>query len=135
MTNTLQTIIIGSIAGILTTISVFPQIYVLLKKKSAKDLSISTYIVLTTGQLLWVVYGVLISNTQLLITNIISTLLSIIVIVLGVFFRYIYSPNIIEIDTIKTNTIEMDSIEMDSIEMDSVEMVNLEIENQVNNQI
>lgn len=124
MTNTLQTIIIGSIAGTLTTISVFPQIYVLLKKKSAKDLSISTYIVLTTGQLLWVVYGVLISNTQLLITNIISTLLSIIVIVLGVFFRYIYSPNIIEIDTIKTNTIEMDSVEMDS-----VEMVNLEIEN------
>lgn len=114
MINTLQTIIIGSVAGILTTISVFPQIYVLLKKKSTKDLSISTYIVLASGQTLWVAYGFLISNTQLLITNIISTILSIIVIVLGLFFRYIYKPDIIKTGTVNTNIIEMDIVEINN---------------------
>jgi len=50
--------VIGLAAGLLTTVSSLPQIYRILKTKSAQDISLYTYLMILPGVLLWLLYGV-----------------------------------------------------------------------------
>lgn len=79
-------IIIGSFAGFLTTICAIPQIVVLIKNKSAENISFLTFIILFIGQFLWIIYGFIIHNTQLIVTNIISLFLTFLVIFFGMYY-------------------------------------------------
>jgi MtN3 and saliva related transmembrane protein len=49
--------IIGYTAGFLTTVCLVPQLWKILITKSVKDVSVWTYFVLLSGQILWIVYG------------------------------------------------------------------------------
>jgi MtN3 and saliva related transmembrane protein len=60
---------IGLIAGICTTISFVPQIIKIIKTKQVRDLSLCMYIILTTGVLLWLIYGVLIREAPIILAN------------------------------------------------------------------
>jgi MtN3 and saliva related transmembrane protein len=64
--------LIGFIAGILTTIAYIPQIIQVWRSKSAKDISSVTFAVLTTGIILWAIYGFEINSMPLIISSIIS---------------------------------------------------------------
>ena len=61
--------IIGLIAGTCTTISFLPQVIKTIKIKETKDISISMYIVLATGILLWMIYGILIKDLPVILAN------------------------------------------------------------------
>ncbi len=74
--------IIGAIGATLTTSSLLPQTIKLYKTKSAKDLSLWTYVVLAVGTLLWVIYGVLLKQPPIYIANIICFLLASIILFL-----------------------------------------------------
>lgn len=50
---------IGSIAGCLTTVAFVPQVYRIWRTRSARDVSLHTYVVFTIGVALWLVYGIL----------------------------------------------------------------------------
>ncbi len=78
--------IIGLMAGTCTTMSFFPQVIKTIKSKETKDLSLSMYIVLATGILLWTVYGILINDIPVIIANGISFALA--AIVLGLKLKY-----------------------------------------------
>ena len=52
--------IIGLVAGILTTLAFLLQLTKTWKSKSAKDMSLVMLITVTTGVFLWLIYGVLI---------------------------------------------------------------------------
>lgn len=67
--------IIGYVAGFLTTICLIPQLYKIIITKSTKDISLSTFIVLILGQILWCIYSILIFDLRILIANIISVIL------------------------------------------------------------
>jgi MtN3 and saliva related transmembrane protein len=60
---------LATIFGIVNGFANLPQIYKVFKTKSAKDLSITTYVLLTVGSIVWVLYGIEIMNFPILVMN------------------------------------------------------------------
>lgn len=71
---------IGIIAGFLIICSFIPQLVIIIKNKSAKDISIVMYIVLLIAQILWMIYGILKMDFQVIVTNAATSLLTILII-------------------------------------------------------
>ncbi|MGB5364474.1 MAG: SemiSWEET transporter [Aureibaculum sp.] len=67
--------IVGVIAAILTTSAFVPQVYKTWKSKSAKELSLTMYLVLFTGIALWFIYGYVIESFAIKLANIVTGLL------------------------------------------------------------
>lgn len=67
--------IVGLIAGLLTTMSFFPQAIKTWKMKETKDISLHMYVILCTGVFLWLVYGILIMDLPIIAANSISLIL------------------------------------------------------------
>lgn len=82
----LITNIIGIIGGVLIIISYIPQLIHIIIKKSAKDISFSMYIILFIGQIFWMIYGILINNLQIILTNVITGVITILIMI----FSFIY---------------------------------------------
>ena len=61
--------IIGFTAGTLTTIAFVPQAIKIWKTKSAKDISLGMFVILCTGIILWIVYGILVKSLPLVAAN------------------------------------------------------------------
>jgi MtN3 and saliva related transmembrane protein len=61
--------IIGLAAGLLTTVAFVPQVTKVWKERSAKDLSLKTFIAFTTGVVLWLVYGVMLGKMPMILWN------------------------------------------------------------------
>ncbi|MAV04411.1 MAG: hypothetical protein CMC31_01955 [Flavobacteriaceae bacterium] len=68
--------LIGLLAAILTTTAFIPQVYKVIKTKSVKGLSLTTYLIFTTGVLFWLIYGLLKSSISMIIGNGITFLLA-----------------------------------------------------------
>ena len=64
--------IIGLIAATCTTISFFPQILQVYRTKQTRDLSLLTFIALTVGIFLWLIYGLLIKSLPIILANAIT---------------------------------------------------------------
>lgn len=80
------TSIIGIIAGLLTSSSSIPQIVKIIKEKKVADLSMSMFITLSFGVLLWTVYGILRDDMPIIVTNGFSFCLNITILILR--FKY-----------------------------------------------
>ena len=78
---------LGLIAATCTTASFFPQAIQVYQTKNTRDLSLLTYTILTIGILLWLIYGILISDTPLIIANGISFLLSFFIVVMKIRYK------------------------------------------------
>ncbi|KQM69525.1 hypothetical protein ASE74_05935 [Pedobacter sp. Leaf216] len=78
--------IIGIVAGILTSSSIVPQIVKTLKKKKATEVSVFMFIVMMTGNALWVYYGFDKSDVAIISTNFLALGLNITMLVLK--YRY-----------------------------------------------
>lgn len=79
--------IIGLIAATLTTSSFVPQVYKLWKSKSTEDISLLMYIVLFTGCMLWLYYGLVVDSLPVIFANAITGLLVAFVVLLKLKFR------------------------------------------------
>lgn len=74
--NISTTQIIGIIAGILTSISMLPQLIKVIKEKEVKDISGLMIALLIAGLSCWVVYGIMIKDIPIIATNGLSVLLN-----------------------------------------------------------
>ena len=74
--------IIGIFAGICTTVSFVPQILKIIKTRHVRDLSLVMYVVLAFGIFSWFVYGILIKEWPIIVTNIISFSLCLVVVII-----------------------------------------------------
>jgi MtN3 and saliva related transmembrane protein len=74
--NNTIVIAVGLLAGVLSALSMLPQVIKTLKEKKAEDVSPVMLIVLVTGIALWVFYGVLKHDLPIMITNGFSLLLN-----------------------------------------------------------
>lgn len=74
--------LVGLIAAFCTTIAFVPQVLKLWKTKSADDLSLSMFVIFSTGVALWLVYGLLISDVPVILANTVTLLLCLIILVL-----------------------------------------------------
>lgn len=72
--------LIGFMAAILTTAAFIPQAYKIWKTKSADGVSLTMYLVMLTGVLLWGVYGVFHSSMPIIMANSITASLLIMII-------------------------------------------------------
>ncbi len=64
-----STIVIGLVAGALTTSSSIPQAVKILQTKSAKDVSAAFFILMSVGMILWLVYGLFRADIAIVLWN------------------------------------------------------------------
>jgi len=64
--------IVGLAAGVLTTIAYLPQVRKTWRTKSVKELSLSMYIVMFVGVMLWLTYGILLQSISIILANIVT---------------------------------------------------------------
>ncbi|MDD3622848.1 MAG: SemiSWEET transporter [Methanofollis sp.] len=69
------TILLGFCAGLLTTVSFFPQVARSLRTRSAHDFSALMLVLLFTGLTLWLVYGILRGDAAIAVANGVSATL------------------------------------------------------------
>ena len=67
--------IVGLSAAFLTTSAFIPQVYKIYKEKNADGISLTMYIILFTGVILWFIYGILIGSLSIIIANGVTALL------------------------------------------------------------
>ncbi len=63
---------LGFIAAILTTLSFLPQALRIRRQRSAADVSLVMYLMMLTGQVLWLIYGVLFHSPSLIAANVVG---------------------------------------------------------------
>lgn len=76
---TLMPDVVGYLAAILTTVSFLPQAIMTVKTRDTDSLSLGMYSMFTAGVLLWLIYGIYLSNPAIIIANAITFLLAAII--------------------------------------------------------
>lgn len=79
---------LGSIGGVLIVICQVPQLKKLIMTKSAGDISLETYTLLFLGQVFWFAYGILKNDLQIIITNAISGILTLVTLSASIYFKF-----------------------------------------------
>ncbi|MEB8328580.1 SemiSWEET transporter [Flavobacteriaceae bacterium KMM 6897] len=79
--------IIGLAAAILTTASFVPQVYKAWKQKATKDISLTMYLSLFVGLVLWLIYGIQIESLSIILANAVTGLLVLMVILLKIKYK------------------------------------------------
>ena len=77
---------VGFTAAVLTTFSFFPQVVQTWRTKSAKDLNLGMFLMLTVGIVCWLVYGILLGEWPIIAANTLGALNSSIIL----FFKLRY---------------------------------------------
>jgi MtN3 and saliva related transmembrane protein len=78
--------LLGLSAGSLTTISFVPQVIKTWRSKSADDISTGMFAIFSLGLIMWLIYGLYLQSLPIIISNIVTLLLTLIILVLK--FRY-----------------------------------------------
>jgi MtN3 and saliva related transmembrane protein len=70
---------LGMIAALLTSAAFAPQAIKTIRTRSTEDLSLSTFLLQSSGNVLWLVYGLAIFNKPVIIANVITSTLVLII--------------------------------------------------------
>ena len=68
--------LIGYMAAVFTTVSFLPQVIQTWKTKQTKDISLPMYLIMVTGVLLWLVYGIYLNNAAIYLANAVTLCLA-----------------------------------------------------------
>ena len=77
--------ILAMISGTIGALSLAPQAYKIFKRKSAKDISILTYVFFTLSGIIWIAYGFELMNWSILLPQFIGGI-NVILIMVGWWF-------------------------------------------------
>ncbi len=61
--------ILGFVAATISTVGFIPQVYKVWREKSTRDISLTMYLFLALGLLLWLIYGVFIQSVPVIVAN------------------------------------------------------------------
>lgn len=78
---------IGIVAAVLTTSAFVPQAFKIIRMRQTKDLSLTMYVMMFTGQLCWLAYGIYLKDFPLILANIIGGSLSGTILVFKLFLK------------------------------------------------
>jgi MtN3 and saliva related transmembrane protein len=78
---------IGFAAAACTTLAFLPQVIKTYRSRSAKDLSLGTFAILTSGLLLWLVYGMLMEDIPIMLANFLTFLMALSLIIMKFKFK------------------------------------------------
>lgn len=76
--------IIGLIAATCTTAAFVPQVYKAMRHKSTADISLTMYLVLLVGLILWMVYGIYHKSLAIILANAVTGILAVIMLYLKI---------------------------------------------------
>jgi MtN3 and saliva related transmembrane protein len=82
-----KTQLIGIAAGVLTAISMLPQLIKIIKEKKAENISLLMLIVLVSGLCLWAVYGFMKNDLPIIVTNCFSILVNILMVIFRIKYK------------------------------------------------
>lgn len=82
--------LLGLIAGGFTTIAFLPQVLHTFRSRSAKDISLGMFLLFSTGVFLWLIYGLRLQATPIILANAITLILSLLI--LGMKFWFSRNP-------------------------------------------
>jgi MtN3 and saliva related transmembrane protein len=68
--------LVGSLAGMLTTVSFVPQAYQTLKTRETHAISLPMYIIFTSGVFCWLLYGLALNAWPIVAANVVTFILS-----------------------------------------------------------
>ncbi len=74
----------GLLAGFLVVIAFVPQVYRAIKTKQTEDLSLATYVILTTASFCWVIYGFYKESPSIYIANTIVGILALLIVIIKI---------------------------------------------------
>lgn len=77
---------IGMMAAICTTVSFVPQLIRVWQLRSAREISLTMFLVFSLGVFLWLVYGVFIQSAPVILANAVTLALSLAILALKVRF-------------------------------------------------
>lgn len=78
---------LGLLAGLCTTISFLPQVIKSWRSRRTQDISLVTFLILSTGTLLWLLYGISKNDIPIILANGITFLLTLIIIALKIKYK------------------------------------------------
>lgn len=78
---------LGFAAGLITGITFIPQIFKTMKSKSVGDISVSSFALVVTSNVLWLVYGIIRMLPSVIVTNSVVLITALVMI----FFKFYYS--------------------------------------------
>ena len=68
--------ILGYAAGAVTAFTFLPQVIKTWREKSAKDISLTMFLIAFTNEIMWLVYGVMLNNWVIISTNAVMLMMS-----------------------------------------------------------
>ena len=88
LSNLMENIeIVGMLAAVLTTSAFVPQVYKAYRNKSAKDVSLTMYLIFLVGLLLWLYYGWHIESMAIIMANSVTVILVVFILVLKIIYE------------------------------------------------
>lgn len=66
--------LLATIFGTAMSFAYFPQIHKMYKRKSSADISLTMYLVFFPGLVIWLLYGLSISNIPLIVANVVGVI-------------------------------------------------------------
>ncbi len=82
-----QWVMLGLVAGLLTTVGFVPQIMRSYRTKRMDEVSLLMPVLLSGGMFLWMVYGMILSDLPIVLWNAIALSLNLVLIGLKVWYR------------------------------------------------
>ena len=79
--------VLGLIGGTFTTASFFPQVFKTWKTRSAKDVSLFMFVLLSIGITFWIAYGFKIGSFPVIIANCVSLVMAIAMLVMKLMYK------------------------------------------------
>lgn len=71
----------GLVAGICTTISFLPQVLKIWRTKSVNDISLLMFLIFTFGVANWLIYGLIIKETPIILANTFTLILCLLILI------------------------------------------------------
>ena len=79
--------ILGYSAGAITSLTFLPQVIKTWKLKSARDVSLLMFVIAAINEVMWIVYGALLNNWVIILTNAIVLAMSLTIIYLKLRYK------------------------------------------------
>lgn len=78
--------VVGTTAAVCTTISFVPQLVHVVRRKSARDISLAMFLLFVFGTICWLLYGMGIGSLQVTVANAVTLALALAILVLKLIY-------------------------------------------------
>jgi MtN3 and saliva related transmembrane protein len=78
--------LIGSAAALATTVSFLPQLFRVWQRKSARDISLTMFLLFSFGLVCWLIYGIGLGSMPIIVANIVTLTLALAILVLKLYY-------------------------------------------------